>query len=63
MPAAEVDVSVELVRQLLAEQHPDLAGLALRVLANGWDNMVRTIGADFLARLPRRRPGGRAGGA
>jgi hypothetical protein len=25
MPAAEVDVSVELVRQLLAEQHPDLA--------------------------------------
>jgi hypothetical protein len=36
MPAAEVDVSVELVRQLLAEQHPDLAGLALGVLANGW---------------------------
>jgi hypothetical protein len=36
MPAAEVDVSVELVRQLLAEQHPDLAGLALEVLANGW---------------------------
>ena len=30
MPAAEVDVSVELVRQLLAEQHPDLAGLAVK---------------------------------
>jgi aminoglycoside phosphotransferase (APT) family kinase protein len=54
MPAAEVDVSVELVRQLLAEQHPDLAGLALGVLANGWDNMVCTVGADLLARLPRR---------
>jgi aminoglycoside phosphotransferase (APT) family kinase protein len=54
MPAAEVDVSVELVRQLLAEQHPDLAGLALRVLANGWDNMVCTVGPDLLVRLPRR---------
>ncbi len=54
MPAAEVDVCVELVRQLLAEQHPDLAGQALGVLANGWDNLVATIGADLLARLPRR---------
>jgi aminoglycoside phosphotransferase (APT) family kinase protein len=54
MPAAEVDVTAELVRQLLAEQHPDLAGLALGVLANGWDNMVCTVGADLLARLPRR---------
>ena len=54
MPPAEVDVSVELVQQLLAEQHPDLAGLALGVLANGWDNMVCTVGADLLARLPRR---------
>jgi aminoglycoside phosphotransferase (APT) family kinase protein len=54
MPAAEVDVSVELVRQLLAEQHPDLAGLALGVLANGWDNVVCTVGAELLARLPRR---------
>ena len=54
MPAAEVDVSVELVRQLLAGQHPDLAGLPMRVLANGWDNMVCTVGTDLLARLPRR---------
>ncbi len=54
MPAAEVDVSVDLVRQLLAQQYPDLADLALGVLANGWDNMVCTVGADLLARLPRR---------
>ena len=54
MPAAEVDVSIALVRQLLAEQHPDLAGLAVRVLANGWDNLVCTVGTDLLARLPRR---------
>jgi aminoglycoside phosphotransferase (APT) family kinase protein len=56
MPAAEVDVSVELVRRLLAGQHPDLAGLELAVLANGWDNMVCTVGADYLVRLPRRAP-------
>ncbi len=54
MPAAEVDVSVELVRRLLAGQHPDLADLDLAVLANGWDNLVCTVGADFLVRLPRR---------
>jgi aminoglycoside phosphotransferase (APT) family kinase protein len=54
MPAAEVDVTPALVRQLLAEQHPDLAGLAVGVLANGWDNLVCTVGADLLARLPRR---------
>ncbi len=54
MPAAEVDVSVELVRRLLAGQHPDLAGLDLAVLANGWDNLVCTVGTDYLVRLPRR---------
>jgi aminoglycoside phosphotransferase (APT) family kinase protein len=54
MPAAEVDVSVELVRRLLAGQHPDLADLDLAVLANGWDNLVCTLGADLLVRLPRR---------
>jgi aminoglycoside phosphotransferase (APT) family kinase protein len=54
MPAAEVDVSVELVRRLLAGQHPDLAGLELAVLANGWDNLVCAVGADYLVRLPRR---------
>jgi len=54
MPQPEVDVSVELVRRLLAEQHPDLAGLDIGVLANGWDNVICTVGADLLARLPRR---------
>lgn len=54
MPAAEVDVSVELVRRLLAAQHPDLASLELAVLANGWDNLVCSLGADYLVRLPRR---------
>jgi aminoglycoside phosphotransferase (APT) family kinase protein len=54
MPAAEVQVSPQLVRRLLADQHPDLAGLGIEVLANGWDNMVCRLGDDYLVRLPRR---------
>ena len=54
MPAAEVEVSVVVVRRLLAAQHPDLAPLPLEVLANGWDNLVCRLGDDLMVRLPRR---------
>jgi len=54
MPAAEVDVSPGLVRRLLAAQQPDLAHLALEVMANGWDNVMYRVGDVLVARLPRR---------
>jgi aminoglycoside phosphotransferase (APT) family kinase protein len=54
MPAAEVAISVGLLRRLLAAQHPDLAGLPITVLANGWDNVIFRLGDDLVARLPRR---------
>ena len=54
MPSAEVPLSQELVRALLSDQHPDLAGLGIEVLANGWDNMVCRLGDNYLVRLPRR---------
>lgn len=54
MPAAEVDVTEELVRTLLREQCPDLAGLDLRLLANGWDNAIFRLGDQLTVRLPRR---------
>ena len=57
MPAAEVDVDPDLVRRLLAAQHPDLAGLPVEVLANGWDNLICRLGEDLLVRLPRRELG------
>lgn len=57
MPAAEVDVTVGLVHRLLAEQHPDLAGLPLTLVANGWDNVIVHVGDDLVARLPRRQLG------
>jgi aminoglycoside phosphotransferase (APT) family kinase protein len=56
MPAADVDVSTDLVRLLLAEQHPDLAQLPVEFMANGWDNAIFRIGDTLLARLPRREP-------
>ncbi len=57
MPAAEVDITDDLVRALLAEQHPDLAELPLRPLAFGWDNAVYRLGDDLTVRLPRRQLG------
>jgi aminoglycoside phosphotransferase (APT) family kinase protein len=54
MPKAELSVSLELVRQLLTEQHSDLAHLPLSVMANGWDNVIVRAGDDLVVRLPRR---------
>lgn len=53
-PAAEVDISPGLVSELLAEQRPDLKDRQVRVLANGWDNVICLVGDDLLTRLPRR---------
>lgn len=58
MPAAEVDVDEALVHALLEAQHPDLAGLPLRRVADGWDNVIFRVGDDLLARLPRRELAG-----
>jgi len=57
MPAAEVEVSADLVRRLLADQHPDLAQLPVTFLANGWDNELYRVGDGLVARLPRRALG------
>jgi aminoglycoside phosphotransferase (APT) family kinase protein len=54
MPAAEVDINVELVRALLAEQHPDLGGLEARFENEGWDSAIYRLGDDLAVRLPRR---------
>jgi aminoglycoside phosphotransferase (APT) family kinase protein len=48
-----IDIDETLVRSLLREQHPDLAELALRVVAGGWDNRMWRLGEDLAVRLPR----------
>lgn len=48
-----VRYEAELVRALLAEQHPDLADLALREVVGGWDNQQWRLGEGLAVRLPR----------
>jgi aminoglycoside phosphotransferase (APT) family kinase protein len=55
--AADLDVTVDLARSLLKEQHPDLADLRLDLVANGWDNVIVRLGDDLTLRLPRRELG------
>ncbi len=59
MVAADLDVTVDLTRALLQEQHPDLAGRPLELVANGWDNVMVRLGDDLALRLPRRELGSR----
>jgi len=53
-PVAEIEIDSELVGRLLREQHPDLADLPLRLVANGWDNVIFRLGVEWCVRLPRR---------
>ncbi|WP_341393865.1 aminoglycoside phosphotransferase family protein [Arthrobacter sp. G119Y2] len=53
-PAAEIFVDADLVRHLLREQHPSVAEQPLHPVANGWDNYIFRLGADYAVRLPRR---------
>lgn len=55
----DIAVDETLVRALLAEQHPDLAGLEIRAVAGGWDNQMWRVGDELALRIPRtpRAPG------
>ncbi len=53
-PAAEVDITEALLRDLLQAQHPDLAGLPITIAGEGWDNVMVRLGEDLVLRLPRR---------
>ncbi|PQZ98206.1 phosphotransferase [Arthrobacter sp. MYb224] len=54
MPAAEVSIDRDLVRELILAQARQWAGKPLTYLATGWDNEVYRLGEDLLVRLPRR---------
>ncbi len=53
-PPAEVEVGLDLVAGLIADQHPDLAGLPLELIGSGYDNVMVRLGDDYVVRLPRR---------
>jgi len=50
---SEVEVSEDLVRDLLREQHPDLAELPIREVAGGWGNQMWRLGDDLAVRMQR----------
>lgn len=51
-PGAEVTIDLDLVRRLLADQHPDLASRPLSPLAEGRDHARFRLGRHFVVRLP-----------
>lgn len=53
MTDPEIEITAELVRDLLQDQHPDLAGLAIREVAGGWDNQMWRLGDELVVRMPR----------
>ncbi|MFI1919879.1 aminoglycoside phosphotransferase family protein [Nocardia sp. NPDC020380] len=56
MTDAEIEISADLVRDLLREQHPDLAGLAIREVAGGWGNQMWRLGDELAVRMQRMDP-------
>jgi aminoglycoside phosphotransferase (APT) family kinase protein len=53
-PSADFEVTPDLARDLLADQHPDLAELPIELAENGWDNAVLRLGDRLALRMPRR---------
>ena len=53
-PVADAPVTPALARDLLRDQHPDLADLPIEPAESGWDNEVMRLGSELALRLPRR---------
>src|SRR5690348_13129260 len=54
IPPPDWHIDASLVRDLLEEQHPDLAHLPIEPFASGWDNKMFRLGEDLVVRMPRR---------
>src|SRR5690606_27095608 len=52
MTRTDIEITAELVRGLLRDQHPDLADRPLRLGAHGWDDQLWRLGGDLAVRLP-----------
>jgi aminoglycoside phosphotransferase (APT) family kinase protein len=52
----EIEITADLVRDLLQEQHPDLAGLAIREVAGGWGSQMWRLGDELAVRMQRMDP-------
>ncbi|WP_405137632.1 aminoglycoside phosphotransferase family protein [Nocardia sp. NBC_01388] len=52
MTHSAIELTAELVRTLLRDQHPDLADYPVWLGARGWDNQLWRLGDDLVVRLP-----------
>jgi aminoglycoside phosphotransferase (APT) family kinase protein len=48
----EIEITAELVADLVRDQHPDLSDKPVRLGARGWDNQLWRLGDDVAVRLP-----------
>lgn len=53
MTETETEITAGLVRDLLLDQHPDLAGLPLREVEGGWGNQMWRLGDELAVRIQR----------
>ncbi|MGN2638680.1 phosphotransferase [Nocardia takedensis] len=49
----EIEITATLIGDLLRDQHPDLAGLALREVDGGWGNQMWRLGDELAVRIQR----------
>jgi aminoglycoside phosphotransferase (APT) family kinase protein len=54
-PPADIEITVELVRQLLDDQFPEFAKESLQEVGSGWDNVMFRLGDSLAVRIPRRK--------
>ena len=52
MTHAKLEITAEVVRDLLRDQHPDLADRPVTLGAKGWVNQLWRLGDDLAVRLP-----------
>ncbi|MER7079167.1 Predicted kinase, aminoglycoside phosphotransferase (APT) family [Saccharopolyspora kobensis] len=52
MTHTKIEITAELIRDLLRDQHPDLADLPVELGARGWDNQLWRLGDELAVRLP-----------
>ena len=52
MADADIEITADLIAELLREQHPDLAGLPVTFGARGWGNQMWRLGDYLAVRLP-----------
>ena len=54
VPEPEVDITIDMVASMLANQLPEYSDQRLSLGSSGWDNVLVRVGDSLAARLPRR---------